>query len=78
MSLCDSCARLLLAPIRNDVPIQLQSSDPATLRKGEATREFRTFDCVHCDARWGWREITGWFLDTTRRSAAEDDDAPST
>lgn len=78
MSLCDSCARLLLAPIRNDVPNQLQSSDPNRPRQGAADRESRTFDCVTCDACWGWREITGWFLESATRSVPDHEGAPLT
>ncbi|TDU32312.1 hypothetical protein DFR24_1706 [Panacagrimonas perspica] len=78
MKLCDPCARLLLAPTRNDIPTHLHLFDPSTGKMAAAPKA-RLFDCETCDSRWGWKEVTGWHLKTPNRSArdAEDAAAPS-
>ena len=70
MNLCDQCARLLLAPIRNDVPMHLHSSDPSA-GKIAAALKARVFDCVNCHARWGWKDVVGWFLKAKKNPATD-------
>ena len=53
--------------MRNDVPIHLHASDPSTGRVAAALKA-RVFDCEICDARWGWKDGSGWYLRTPNRS----------
>lgn len=68
MSLCHQCARLTLAPTRNDVPIHLHIATDAATGGGATSGRPRVYDCETCDARWGWRDILGWYLETPTRS----------
>jgi len=74
MKLCDQCARLLLAPTRNDIPTHLHLFDPSTGKVVAAFRA-RLFDCEACDSRWGWMDVSGWHLKTPHRSIRDTEGA---
>ena len=72
MSLCDQCIRLTLAPMRNDVPFHLHTSDAPTAHITAAPKP-RVFECEVCDARWNWKNVTGWYLKAPNCSSDTDE-----